>query len=308
MTKTYEPDSRFVERLEWQLASEYRRTNRLKPSAGKVAVPRGMVAVALVAGALLTGVAVIKAADSIKDSWRKKIEVARVETEVRQKRAFLEYKRESASKAEAQVASGLIREQEYQVMKLAAERSAVDLEKSLLDLEEVKASGEVPRNELYAPVVGGRDFVRERLKLEKKTAELDLGLRRDRTEPRFKQMVAKGLVSADQLDEFRAGIAAQEAMIEGIQRRLDLRKRFVAGEITAEEVEIRDRTADAERKWIQTRSTVDLLKKRLERLQALETRGMISKTEVQQLQFALDAAQSELSLAALEKDVLEKIK
>jgi hypothetical protein len=35
---------------------------------------------------------------------------------------------------------------------------------------------------------------------------------------------------------------------------------------------------------------------------------MISETEVRQLQFALDAAQAELSLAALEKDVLEKIK
>lgn len=148
----------------------------------------------------------------------------------------------------------------------------------------------------------------QRLKLEKKTAELDLGLRRGRTEARFKQMVDMGLVSADQLDEFRAGIAAQEAIIEGMERRLDLRKRFVAGQITAEEVEIRDRTADAERKWIQIRSTVGFLKTRLERFQALETRGMISKTEVQQLQFALDAAQAELNLAALEVDVLGKVK
>jgi hypothetical protein len=75
MRKTYEPDSQFVERLEWQLSSEYRRTKRMK-STGKIAVPRRMVAVTFLVGALLTGVAAIKAAETIKDSWRKKIKVA----------------------------------------------------------------------------------------------------------------------------------------------------------------------------------------------------------------------------------------
>ncbi len=109
MTKTYEPDSRFVERLEWQLASEYRRTNRLKPSSGKVVVPRRMVAVALLVGVLTTGVAVIKAAEYIKDSWRKGIEIARVGTEVQLKKAHLESTREMAARAETRASIGAIR-------------------------------------------------------------------------------------------------------------------------------------------------------------------------------------------------------
>ena len=80
MPKNLEPDSQFVNRLEWQLASEFRRTDRLKPAAGKVAVPRRWSPSALAAGVLLMGVAATKAADLIKDSWRKKIEVARLET------------------------------------------------------------------------------------------------------------------------------------------------------------------------------------------------------------------------------------
>ena len=57
MPKNFEPDSRFVDRLEWQLASEFRRKDRLKPAAGKVAVPRYVIALSLAAGVLLMGVA-----------------------------------------------------------------------------------------------------------------------------------------------------------------------------------------------------------------------------------------------------------
>ncbi len=74
MPKSFEPDGQFVDKLEWQLSSEFRRTSRLKPAAGRVAVPRWVVAFSLVAGVLLMGVAAIKASDSIKGAWRKKIE------------------------------------------------------------------------------------------------------------------------------------------------------------------------------------------------------------------------------------------
>ncbi len=307
MNKIYEPDSQFVERLEWQLASEYRRANRLKPAAGKVAVPRRMVVVTLLVGVLLTGVAVIKAADYIKDSWRKKIEIARVETEVGLKKSRLESTLELASRAETRVSIGVIGEGEYQLVKLAAEKAALDLERSLLNRDEVKISGEAPWNELYAPVLGGRDFVSERLKVERK--ELERNLKQlERDWDRLKQMNEIGLVSGDELGPIQAEAAARKAMINEIQTRLDLRKRFVAGEVTAREVEIKDRKTVAESNLSQAQSKVDSLKERLEHLQSQEARGMISKTEVQQLRYALDAAQAELSLAALEKDVLEKVK
>jgi multidrug resistance efflux pump len=97
-------------------------------------------------------------------------------------------------------------------------------------------------------------------------------------------------------------------MIDKIQKRLDLRKRFVAGEITAHEVEIKGRITVAERNLHLAKSRVDTLKQQLKRLKNLEIRGMISQTEIKSLQYALNAAQAELELATLEMDVLEKIK
>ncbi len=307
MSEVYEPDNQFLERLEWQLSSEYRRTNLLRTSSGRIAIPRKVVALACLVGILMTGVAVIKAAEYVQDSWRKKIEIARSETEVKLKKAHLESTREIASRTEMRYSNGLVEEEEYRVIQIAAKRAELDWNKSLLNLDEVKASGEAPRNELYAPVKGGRDFVSERLKIEMKEIELDLELFGSRAK-RLKMLVEKGLAQAEDLSQIQAEIANRKVMIDKIQKRLDLRKRFISGEITAQEVEIEDRMTGAERNLHLAQSKVDFLNEQLKRLRILEARGMISPIEIRQLQYALDAAQAELELANLEMDVLKKLK
>jgi hypothetical protein len=307
MSKNFEPDKQFVDRLEWQLASEFRRAGRLRPAAGKVAVPRGVVAASLVAAVLLTGVAISKAADTIRDSWRKKIEMARVETEFKLKGLQLASLQELAGQAAARVAKGLIHEEEYLALKLAADCVALDLKRSELNRQEVEASGEIARDELYAPIVDGRDFVSERLKLESEIHALNLESL-ERRLARVEQLVAKNLFQDDELGRARTELALRKSLIDKVLERLDLRKRFVAGEMTAQEVEINGRISAADEHLRQVREKVGSIQEQLERLRGLEARGLVSKTEVEQTRFALEAAQAEMSLAALEKDVLEKIK
>ena len=307
MSETYQPDGQFVDRLEWQLASEYRRTNRLKPSPGKIAVSRKVMAMTLVAGILVTGVAMTKAADFIKDSWRKKIEIARAETEIQVKEAHLAATGEMESRAKMRYSNGLIREEEYMTARLASESAALDLKRSRLNLDEVRMSGVGPRDELYSPLVGGRDFVSERLQLEIKQIDLYLELLKTHTE-RVKQLVEENMVQEGEMDHIQADITAQTVITEKIQKRLDLRKRFLDGEFTAREVEIKDRMIGAERSLQLAQSNVDSLKQQLKRLETLQTQGMTSQTEIQQLQYALEAAQAELRLATLEIEVLEQIK
>jgi multidrug resistance efflux pump len=307
MTENYEPDSQFLERLEWQLSSEFRRTNRLKSSPGNIAIPRRIVAVACMMGMLMTGVAIVKAADYLKDSWRKKIEIARAETQVQLKTAHLEFIREMAARAEKQSSDGVIREEEYQAMKISAEKADLDLKKSQLNLDEVRVSGVIPRGELYAPKVGGRDFVTERLKIEKDSVELDLDMLRRHWE-RLERLVEEDLVSEHEMAPVQAEIAVLEVTIDKIQKQLDLRERFIAREISALEVEIKDLTTAAEKNMRQAQSRVDSLNTQLKRLKNLERRGMISPSEIKQLENVLFAAETELKLATLEMDVLEKVK
>jgi multidrug resistance efflux pump len=307
MNDTYEPDDKFVEKLEWQLSSEYRRTNRFKSAPGKIAVSRRVAAIAVMVGVAMTGLTVLSAAEYLKDSWRKKIEIARAETDVKLKKARQESTQEMASRTENLASLGLIQEEEILAMKQAVEKAGLDLSQSMANLDEVKASGEIPRHELYAPVVGGRDFVGERLEIEKKEAELDGKLIESRRR-RFQQLLELGLIGEDQRNRKQAEMASQKARIDEIQIRLALRKRFVAGMITAQEVEIQDRLTAAERNLSVAQSKVDSFQTQLKRLQKLEALGMISATETHQLQYDLDAAQAELKLAAVEKEVLTKRK
>ena len=303
-----EPSTQFVDRLEWQLASEFRRRDRLKPARGRIAVPRGVVALSLAAGVLLLGVAATKAADLIKDSWRKKIEVARLETEVKIKTAFLELKKERADEANKRFSLGLVAEDEALTAKLGVERSASDLERSVLDLEEVNVSGETPNDELYAPLIGGRDFVSERLEIEKEVLKLDLDLRRARTERALRQRIAVGVLPKSALDEFLASLAGQEAAIEEIESRLTLRRRFLAGEISAGELEIQARMSAAEKDLKEARSSIDMLQTRLEDLRAKEAAGLITSDEVKGAQLGLDFAQSKADLALEQIEILKTIK
>jgi len=307
MSEPYEPDGKFIEHLEWQLASEFRRVSRMRP-AGKIAVSRKAIALALVAGALLTGVAATKAADMIKDSWRRKIEIAKAETDVRLQRGFVDFKNEQAAKGKDRAELGLISQEDYQVMRLAADRSVLDLQKLESNLEEVAASGEAPRNELHAPLVGGRDFVAERLEIEKKTRQLTLELRRSRMEQRLRQLVRAGLAEKSRLDDFQAASEAELAEIENTQQRLELRRRFVAGELSAQEVEIKDRMTLAERDLRRAQSSVDQLTRELAEKKNLAAVGMAAESDVRGLQLGLNAAQEELALARMETEILKSVK
>jgi hypothetical protein len=308
MPKDFEPDVQFVDRLEWQLTSEFRRIDRLKPAAGKVAVPRYVVALSMAAGVLLMGVAATKASDLIKDSWRKKIEVARLETEVKIKKAFLELKKERAAQAGNKFSLGLVSEDEALVAKLGAERAAADLEKSAVDLQEVKASGRAPCDELYAPLVGERDFVGERLGIERKVLQADLDLRRTRTERSLRQRVELGLVPKSALSWLTAALAGQEAAVGDIENRLALRQRFLAGEISAGEMEIQTRLSAAQKELREAQSSIDTIRPRLEDLRTKAAAGLVTIDEIQGTELGLSAAQARADLALQEIEILKTIR
>lgn len=305
MIKNSEPDGQFVDRLGWQLASEHRRLERTRTSS-KVVVPRRLVATSLMAGILLSGVAAIKAADYFRDSWRKKIEVARAATEVELKKARLASLREQAARTEKLFSNGLIEAEERMMMAFAAESAQRDLDRALLSLDEVESSGRPPRDELYAPLVGGRDFVAERLRNEIGSVKAYLDMMAKRWE-RLDDLVAAGLVHEAERGAIQAEIDSRKAAIEALLERIELRKRFVAGEIAARELEVRERKSVADKDLAEARARVGRMNNEMERLRGLEARGMGSPIETSQLRYALESAEAELKLAALEVEVLDKV-
>lgn len=307
MPETYEPDSQFVDRLEWQLASEFRRARQLR-SAAKIAVPRQAVVLAVLAGVLLAGVAATKAADLIKDSWRRKLDLAKAETDVRLQRAWSGFRNERAAEAEKRFSMGLIPQEDSLVAKLGADLSALDLRKSELNLWEVQASGKAPQNDLYAPLVAGRDLVAERLEIGQRMYELSLELRRSRISQGLRARVEMGLVSPNEMKAFLSKTDSEQAEIESFGRRIDLRRQFIEGSLSAEAVEISDRMALAERDLRLAQLRVDSVQRDLEEKRRRFTLGETPETEIQALQLGLTMAEEELALAKLEVEILKSVR
>jgi multidrug resistance efflux pump len=258
------------------------------------------------AGVLLSGVAAIKAADYFKDSWRKRIELARVTTEVELTKVRLASFREQAARTEDLFARGLIEAEQRTMMAFAVESAQRDLDRALLNQDEVESSGRPPRDELYAPIVGGRDFVSERLRNEIASVEAYLDMVAKRWE-RIDDLVNAGLVHEAERGAVQAEIDSRKAAIEGLLERLELRKRFVAGEISARELEVRERKSVADKNLAEARARVGHMTKEMERLRGLEARGLVSPIETSQLRYGLEEAEARLKLAALEVEVLEKV-
>jgi hypothetical protein len=305
MNKSLEPDGRFVEHLEWQLASEYRRARRFPPAAGRIAVPRGIAAAVLAAVFLTTGVTVIKASEMIKDSWRKKIEVARAETDARLAESRLAVVQAEAARLSRQAAVGMAGADEGRQASLQAAGAELAVRRSRVSLDEVRATGEPARDELYAPLVGGRDFVLERLKLNAAKSELEMESVSVRAS-RLKNLWSLGLVSETEMAGSRMETSVQAARIEEIRDRIELRQSFLERKATALEVEVRGRLADASSRLKAAQSKVEALQVNMERLTTQEALGLVSGTEVARLKSELESAQAEMRLAAVEKDALEK--
>jgi hypothetical protein len=307
MSKNLEPNRQFVERLEWQLASELRRRSGLRRHSARIAVPRPVAVAVVFVGIVLAGVAGIKAAELVHDSWRKRIEVARAETAVRLEEARLQSQQGRTAQAEERYGLGLVSEGDLLIAKTGREKAVLGLERARLDLEEVRRSGSAPRDELYAPLVSGRDFVSERLRLDLREAELGLQVLAARAK-QLKAQQGVGLIAPEQSRSAERAVANRKTRIDEIGQRLDLRQRFLGGGISAVQVEIAGRLAAAKAGLASAQSRVDDLKERTARAESLRDVGMVSPAEADDLREALEAAEAEMRLAALEVDVLEKVK
>ena len=110
------------------------------------------------------------------------------------------------------------------------------LKRLQIDMEEMKATFTTPRNELNAPLVGQRDFVRTRLMLDLQIAEQELvaseqALRK--AQERFD--VRSGVASHRDAGGSGDCAAARERM-QKLLIYLELRKKYLRREIKAEEL------------------------------------------------------------------------
>lgn len=305
MENNHTVNKEFAERLEWQLATEYRRQSKFKdiPSAGRK--HPFLRAAAVVLCSMLAGAVILKAVEGLKDSWKRELEIARVQTSLEISKARLKMVTEIVAQMKKQHAEGTMDQLDWQNILAMGKRVQLELKRAKIDYKEVAITGRSPRNELFAPLVQGEDFVSQRLHLDKEWAEMEVTLIKIQLD-RLKTLAKEKLIQSQEVTPVENKVQEQQNLADEIDRQLKLRAEFLKGRLSASQVEGKEKLSKARLRVKQAEAKFTLIVEAAGRMEVRVKDGLASSRELGPLQFELKAAEADLRLAKLELSVLQK--
>jgi len=267
MPNRHEPDSEFVERLRRQIESEIRRRDRFPDvRSGK---RRGLTLAALMLLSMGVGAAVTAAAYQAADDARLERLVSAFEIQAGMASDRLELANAELAGLQRDLELGMVRLTEVFEANIRVAAAEAALETVRLDLEEARIMGREPLDDLAAPLVGGRDFVSERLRIDRTAAEAALRLEVQKLAGAERRLEL-GLMDVVDIDRARARVVEIEAAVDALRRKLEVRGQVLGGEIGDVEAGLRGLEIETE-----------------QRLRALEPRVGIAESELDLAEEAL---------------------
>lgn len=302
----HQPDLEFVSRLEWQLMTEHRKRQKglFQRSSAVNRWGWGRVA-ALVLISALAGMAGLRAAQGWERSLQYKLALAQAEAQQRlaelRLEASLAFEKEHRRAVEAGVASG--DEADWAAFEVAQAEN--DLARVRSSVEEMRASGEEVNDSLYAPTVNGRDCVGERIQLEITLVRRKLELAAAMAS-RVETRVKIGLDSPESAMGARAEMVQVEQELKRVERRLDLRRRYLEGEVDADEILAMERLGEVRGRIEAARARLEAADTWLNGLERKVAAGLASQGELLMAKYEHERMEADLRLAQLEEQLLRE--
>jgi hypothetical protein len=226
MINSYRPTDEFRENLEWEVLRRYRRNAReheRRPTrAPRLAKIAAIVIVSASIGATAGFASAQIAHNSARDSL---LAAARAD-------AMLAKTRFDIAKADADDVSVKVRAGAADDASLAAAIADLrDMEAARnamgLNIEEIGASGQAPRDDLAAPLVAGRDYVKLRIALQLSAAQARLTAA-EATEANAERRFRAGAEDEGVLTSTKLKVIHMEGRLSVLAEQLKLRDDFLA--------------------------------------------------------------------------------
>ena len=255
MYDQHEPSKEFVENLEWEIAGEVRRRNRSAriprwmPKSGRKAA-FALAGVVLVSMSL--GGAGVAAAYQLQSNQHRDDVLAGLEQRELMAQKELLLARQVLDATQKKIPLGAANQMNVLENSLNVAQAEARVKSIESQIEEVRITGREPSNDISAPLVSGRDFVRERLQIDTAAPKAALDLERS---------VSIGAASLTDADEARIRVAEIEAALELFRRKLDIRKFFLTRKFNAAEAELRVLEAEAEQREKALSPKIDFARK-----------------------------------------------
>ena len=303
MLDRHEPDKQFVENLEWQIGSEVRRRNRtVAPShpMWKLARATALVAVSMAFGAVAMG-----ASYQVEESWRKELLVAGLEVRINLALQRTDMAGEEYQRTARQFGAGVVGEETLTMAQLYVATTEAQARVLELELEEVRETGREPVGEVSSPLVNGRDFVSERIRVQMEVVVQQL----DAATVEFQRMQTRyevGTVDRINLASVEAALWRYEEQLTSQERWLEIRQAFLAGELSALEAELRVVEAEAEERSASIRQQMELVNLERDHYERRLSVGTVDPVTLRQVEFRLAELEAEVRLAELEMEIVRR--
>jgi hypothetical protein len=286
------PSLAFVRALESEVRREFRATAPADPRGaqsllrGRSARQQRVAATLLLAVGLLIGAGGQIAYAQVQVSAQR----TALEREKQLQRDLLGVQlniaQQARALAEQSYRAGSTTRQAVDEAELEVKRRELEIQRLNVDIEEARLTAAAPRNELWAPVISGRDFVLERLRLDAAGAQeavrvADSQLELARTAFRTGSQTANELATAE------AEHARTTGAFERVALQLALRERAIRDRLSMEAV---SRTLQLDEARIDYRTVQQLLTLAESRLALVQRNAAVGNAT------ALDVKRAELAV------------
>lgn len=280
------PTSAFRATMEQQISRAFRTTEiaDMPPSTRRTRPSwrTRLRNVALVTIGLLLGVGAQFASAQVQDArQRSELEAAKhAERDLLTLRLQMaELNLQGASKA-SEVGAGsreAVRDAELEVQQVRVAIAILELE-----LLEIRATAASPRDELWTPLNGSRDFVRERLQMQALVAQQRLAVAESEARE-MERSHAAGAVLVSAVRDAQLDMAQAKMEFERLVLRIQLRDRFLKDGLSAEQVTRELQRVDL---TVEIRHAQERLKAAEERLRSARERSAVGVTTALELKRA----------------------
>jgi hypothetical protein len=167
---THAPRPEFRAALEHDVLGALRRETRFAPYNRIARSARIRTVMLIVVGAVL-GVGCGYASAQVRESQTRSELLTAAEASLKLATLRVELAQDRLKRIQRMADAGVITRREVSNAQSEMRAMELVLAQAQLDIEEIRASSAPPRQELWAPIVGGRDFIRQRLQLKAALAQ-----------------------------------------------------------------------------------------------------------------------------------------
>jgi outer membrane protein TolC len=303
--ESHEPTEEFRAHLQWQVESALRRETRFAAPA-TAGMPWLRAALMVLAG-LAAGSIAVMASEQVQDARQRDVLIEAIRSEESLVRVRLDLARADYQDARSRFEVGTAGRETVQAADRQMRAMEMALKRIQLDIQEIQATSAAPRNELHAPLVGGRDFVKDRLTLELDTAQRTL-VAAEQAVADARRRIEVGMAPRAVHLQAEAELARARAHMQLVRTTLELRQRALHEKMSAEDLAGALRRMELTLQLEPVQRELEIARERIDEVRRQVSVGMAEQLELKRAEVELLEREVELKRIRRELESLAAVK